>query len=587
MPLQEWIHHWEEGRGAAYLKIAAAFVAFLAIASLFDLLSYKTFSSDESMETAQLARNISAGKGYTTDSIRPVALYLVSSAAETGQSSKVLAQRVPDLSNPPVYPYLLAGVMKVLPFKYARPEFWAYQPERWITLFNQVLLLTVTMLLFFLARRLFDHQVAWLSAILFAGTRLFWRFSNTSLSTIWLMLVFLAAVWFMTVIEKRDRETTEGGVGKSIIPALLVGLLVGIGGLTRYSFMLMILPVLLFVWLSVTRGRIVLCLAILVAFAGVVTPWLARNYAKGGNCFGTQTYALAQGTETFPDDTLERSTDPRGGLRRMMPAEVFDKFLKNARDMVGADLPEFGGNWISAFFLAGLLVPFRNVGLTRLRRFLVGSVVWLFILQAFGQTHVSADNPHVNSENLLILAAPLVFVYGVAFFYTLLDQLNLSPLDSRGVAVVFFAAVLSAPLLFGLLVPSSPVLDSPYSPRHIQQTAGLLQPDELMMSDIPSAVAWYGGRSCVWLPLDDDREFFKVNALKPVRGLFLTQATTDKRFLSQMDTVEKSWGHFILECTEQGEVPTGFPLRKAPRGFLPDQLFLSDKVRWQAVNGKP
>jgi hypothetical protein len=42
-----------------------------------------------------------------------------------------------------------------------------------------------------------------------------------------------------------------------------------------------------------------------------------------------------------------------------------------------------------------------------------------------------------------------------------------------------------------------------------------------------------------------------------------------------------------LECTEQGEVPTGFPLRKAPRGFLPDQLFLSDKVRWQAVNGKP
>jgi hypothetical protein len=57
--------------------------------------------------------------------------------------------------------------------------------------------------------------------------------------------------------------------------------------------------------------------------------------------------------------------------------------------------------------------------------------------------------------------------------------------------------------------------------------------------------------------------------------------TSNERFLTHMKASEKGWGHFLLQCSEHGEVPTGFPLRKAPKGFLPDQLFLSDKVRWR------
>ena len=95
------------------------------------------------------------GKGYTTDSIRPLALYLLESAAEPGQSSKVLAQRMPDLSNAPVYPFLVARLMKVLPFKFVAKARWTYQPEIWISLFNQALFLCGGVL-FFLARRLFD-----------------------------------------------------------------------------------------------------------------------------------------------------------------------------------------------------------------------------------------------------------------------------------------------------------------------------------------------------------------------------------------------------------------------------------------------
>jgi hypothetical protein len=216
-----------------------------------------------------------------------------------------------------------------------------------------------------------------------------------------------------------------------------------------------------------------------------------------------------------------------------------------------------------------------------MRWFLAGSLILLLMVQALGQTHVSRDAPGVNSENLLVILAPLVFAYGAAMFYTLLDQLRLSPLDAQGLAVTAFVVILCAPLLFALLVPLEPPADSPYSSRHIQQTAGYLPANESMMSDIPGGVAWYGDRSCLWLPLDDDREFFNLNALKPVHGLFLTQVTSDAPFLSQMRGLTNSWGSFLLGCAEHGEVPTGFPLRKAPVGLLPAQLFLSDKARWR------
>lgn len=587
MPIQDIIHNWQEGSGARVVKIAAALLAFIALAALYDrftiydLVRAETYSSEEAMDGAQLARNVAEGRGYTTDSIRPLALYLLENAADPGQSSKVLAQRVPDLSNPPAYPYLLAGLMKVLPFNFDASQTWSYQPEQWISIFNQALFFVAVLLLFLLARRLFDSRVAWLSAVLFAGTRLFWRFSVSGLSTMWIIVIFLAMVWCMVAIENLDSAAKEGTGFKSILLALLTGALAGVGGLSRYSFAWMIVPVLLFVWMSVTRGKFRLCAVIVVAFAAVMAPWVARNIKLSGQCFGTAGYAVAQETLPFPGDTLERSSDPRGGLRRVGPPDIANKFLINVREICGDELPRFGGNWISGFFLAGLFLPFRNARLNQLRWFLVGSLVFLLAAQALGQTHLSSDVPEINSENLLVLVAPLAFVYGVAMFYTLLDQMELPALDGRGAVVGCSVVILCAPYMLALLAPGNGPETSPYSPRHIQQTAHLMGTNELLMSDIPSGVAWYGERSCVWLPLDDDKEFFKVDAFKPVQGLFLTQMTTDKRFLSQIKTGAQSWGQFVIDCSEHGEVPTGFPLRKAPAGLLPAQLFLSDKVRWQ------
>ena len=60
-----------------------------------------------------------------------------------------------------------------------------------------------------------------------------------------------------------------------------------------------------------------------------------------------------------------------------------------------------------------------------MRYFLLGCVVVLSLAQALGRTQLSEESPEINSENLLVLLAPLVLVYGVSLFYLLLEQMRL------------------------------------------------------------------------------------------------------------------------------------------------------------------
>jgi len=207
--------------------------------------------------------------------------------------------------------------------------------------------------------------------------------------------------------------------------------------------------------------------------------------------------------------------------------------------------------------------------------------VLLFVAQAFGQTHLSADSPEINSENLLPLFAPLVFVYGTALFFMLFDRLNLAVPRERRAVIGAFVFFLSVPFITSsLLLAHGTPFNSIFSPLHIQGTAQLMEPKELMMSDIPGAVAWYGDRNCAWLTLDNNQEFLKLNKLERVKAVLLTQKTTNQRFLSEMILEPFSWSQFVMECQARGRVPEDFPLTKLPSGFLPYQMFLTGKDRW-------
>jgi hypothetical protein len=190
----------------------------------------------------------------------------------------------------------------------------------------------------------------------------------------------------------------------------------------------------------------------------------------------------------------------------------------------------------------------------------------------------------VNSENLLVLLVPLVFIYGVSFFFIFLEQMRLPVTQLRYVVIAVFAALSCLPMISNLWSSRTmPVVYPPYYPPDIQQGAGWMRENELMMSDVPWAVAWYGNRQCVWLTLNTQSDFFAINDdMKPVLALYLTPATMDGKFVSDwVRAGEQSWGSFIIQAVVQNQIPQGFPLKNAPTGFLPERLFLTDRERWR------
>src|ERR1041385_4386678 len=114
--LQEWIHKFEEGEGTKYIRLAFALLALLGLSALWHIREARNFYSLEAMDASQVARNIARGHGFATQFVRPLSLALLEQ--QHGESPDYLLKPHPDLANPPVYPLLLAGLMKILPFQW-------------------------------------------------------------------------------------------------------------------------------------------------------------------------------------------------------------------------------------------------------------------------------------------------------------------------------------------------------------------------------------------------------------------------------------------------------------------------------------
>src|SRR5260370_39374909 len=113
----------------------------------------------------------------------------------------------------------------------------------------------------------------------------------------------------LVLIEAADRDV-KWATTILVILALVVGGLTGLGGLARYAFAWVGGPVLLFLLLFGGNNRFSIALAAVIAFAGVMAPWVARNYYVSGAPFGTAGYAIYDSSPLFPENRLGRSLEP-------------------------------------------------------------------------------------------------------------------------------------------------------------------------------------------------------------------------------------------------------------------------------------
>lgn len=601
--IQTLLHFIEVGAGQVWLQRLLAVIFVVLFAVIYQTTEARNFSAPDAMDAAQLGRNLAEGRGYTTGFIRPLSLYLLQERALVqGQDPQaVLTSPHPDLENPPVYPLLLAGLFKVLParFHYALPTdqfFRRPYAEVAISALNLGLFALVILLVASLGRRLFDPTVGFLAAGVTLVTEHFWRFANSGLPTLLLMVIFLLLMHVLVSFDRASCAPKPSG-GRLALLAVAAGVLIGVACLTRYAFGWMVLPVAgLLLWRGGPwRGRLIVVLLLTVGV--ICAPWLVRTWRLSGTPFGTATFAAVANTDTFAGDRLERSQHPQ--LSQMNRLEPARKLVRNLGELLREEIPRLGGSWLTAFFLVGLLVPFHDATRNRMRWIIVAALGVLTVVQASTRTSMTGGFGTFTGENLIVVLAPLAFVFGAGVVVLLLDQIEWPAPLVRTLVLNAVLLGLSAPFLITCLPPRSLALsDPPYRPAIIRDFAGFTPRDTLFMSDIPWAVAWYGPRDCLWATLrvrdnsdaniNNRREDFFVfdEARRPVRAVYLSPYWADQPFRARfLGDPDFAWGRFYLDVWLRGNIPSGFPLKHILGGsyLFNGHFFAADKDYWNQL----
>lgn len=185
---------------------------------------------------------------------------------------------MPTTFRPPLYPAFLAGIYLVTG---AHPNA--------VRIVQILLSLGIIVILFYLARMLFDRRVAVIAALIFAIYPTFAFFTHLILTEVLFTFFLLLFIYLFVPFLRNDTDHFHEGAGKSRQGVdrggwsiLLAGLVLGLGALTR-SILYPILFICICALLLAGRGafirRVKWAALITLGFVIIVGPWTLRNYA--------------------------------------------------------------------------------------------------------------------------------------------------------------------------------------------------------------------------------------------------------------------------------------------------------------------
>jgi hypothetical protein len=564
--VQEAVWNLELGRGKLVLQWFVIVLVAITLSLVYTASQFRGLEKREAMDLAQLARNIARAESLTnglfvTSMIRPVSLWHLHTYRADHEHK---FDHHPDLYNPPLYPLVLAGLFRLMPAGMfdAKPGDLVYAPERWVILpLNQVCLLLSVLLIYRWAQRLFDRRVAVTTALFMLFSDTLWSYGISGLPTTFLQLLLLSALFCLFLVDQRMNPPEGQAPPAKIDPAtvaLLAGsaVLLGLCFLTRYLAAFFLVPMLVYVWRAL-RGRAAgLWVGLYTAiFLAVITPWLVRNLAVSHALLGIARYQFFE-TDAF-DRSYKVDLSTAWSFRGLV-----GKFLTNLRSDWIEKFRNIGSDILVFFFVAGVMYSFRRTEAARLRRVLLGCLVFAILGMALLAAPKDWVEPSVDGGNLLVLWLPLVAVFGCAFFYLLLDRIAFTMKLTRALAIALFALLNVAPMIFLLLPPRRPPFPyPPYFPPAMRQVVKFFDKNDTGVSDMPWAVAWYMDRRAVWLPWTPD-EFNEIHdfvAPRNTQFMLLTPYMLDRRFQSDLLKGDyKPWA-----AITRGQLPDRFPLRVA------------------------
>lgn len=594
--LQELVHWLEMGRGAQWVRGAAAVLGVLVLSFWFGWTQFRGATSEETLRQADTGRQLAAGHGFTTLVNYPQTAAVL---AQRGQAFDP-ARPYPELYHAPLYSMTIAGALRLLPAG-LRASLFAPPAEPTDGFGGDYLLLALNLGFFWLAvwltydvgRRLFDVRTGWLAALALLLALPAWQHVVAVDGTALLMVLAVAVFRVLIAVEQACNDSLAAAPKWGLI--LLLGVVGGLMFLTEYTAGLSVLVLLGYVgWRFDGRARWLTLSAVALGFLAVTTPWMIRNVVLTGHpvALAVQNVALKAGDPTAEPAAFRALLAPE--LRAIDLNKLGNKTLTSLQESLRAGVWSGGAMWLTAFFVAGWLYTFRSATVNRLRWVFSASLVVLLVGQAAGNSG--------ESERLAVVwLAPLMIVFGAGFFFVLLGShasLSRWPRLCAGLLLV----VQALPLAHDLLAPP-PTVRFQYPPYYPGLFSGMRRELEArdrsgrfgVMADVPAGVAWYG-HIRVWAQPSRLRDFYAIHLEQPIGELLLTPRTLDRPFFTELATrpvgpdslgrVTNRFGEWggIYAGLLTGVLPAEFPLSAPQR--LAENLYVMLNPALPPARGK-
>ncbi len=562
--IQSAVHSLEQGRMATFIKAGMFVTLIVALFLLYLFVHFKGLKDSSAMDQSQIARNIAAGKGFTTNNISPLALATLKSAGKVAANGESIdISNIPDFYQSPLLPFLNSFALRLIKDKWVMTKAdIIYAGDRAVALTAMVFMLLGIGVWALVFAKLFDWKLAFFAASAVLVTDLLWQFSLSGLPQMVLMFLFGCAS-LLTLHAEEAQE--RGALVPSIIQLACAGLCFGLMILAHGSAVWIFLGWLVYA-AFVFRPRGLMCLAAVAAVMILVAPWMMRNYQVSGNPLGLAFQgAFHEGTEYLRAEQPAGGLNAQGVLRRGITAQL-------------NSLPSYFGLNVAAlvFFLA-IMHRFRSEVTSNFRWGLVA----MWVASLIGMCFYRPDGD-VSANQIHVVFLPIFVCYGFAFLLVLWGRWEFGQGLLRIIFICFIIFLCAVPMIMNLLAgPSGRVQWPPYVPPFIGILGEWFEEDEVICSDMPWAVGWYAGRKSLLIP-ESVRDFNRIHDYQelkqPIRGLYLTPISGNQPLYSQI--YKGKYREWALLITRPPQVQ-GFPL--AFYTALPidgECIIFSDRERW-------
>ncbi len=582
------------GLTLAFMTVAVGVLFFVQL-----FVTFRGLSAASGMDQAQVAREFARGHGLHTKVVRP---YEWRQQIDAGKAAQPGA--LSDTMNPPLQALMLA------PFFKAFESFWGFDTNSNIYFLDRVVA-TMGMLFFLgsvamgwlIARRLFDETIAGWTALTVLVCQFLWDVARSGLPQMMMMFFFLIALRSLLIgLEKATQNES------AVKQALVIGCMGALMVLTHWMGVFLVIGfTLVTAWLLRPRA-LAAALTGLIPLVALIA-WGARNQTVCGDVFGS-TKATLQSVIALSSDTL--LLRDFSGKSPMAAAEILAKktafnLVAQLRDLythLGAVLP-------AALFFFAILHPFKR----RAVRFFGWSLLILWLFSVLGMALLGLPGKESDANQIHSLFIPVMTAYGFAFLAVLWGRLGFQGFRagwwSRHGLAAMALAITAMPMLLSLATEVTHGLSHkdqfaqwpPYLPKQINKIGSFTQENELVLTDMPWAVAWYADRPGAWLPMEK-KDFPEMKKAaeergKGIAGIFMTPLSLNAEHIADIFTGDyHDWAApamrgilmgFGVDVMAQTDLPCRYFLPLAgqsiDKGFVAEMLFMSDRKRWEPGGG--